>query len=451
MSLHHKGKPLLKINELSLLLEQQIENLPLDVFWLKGEVQNLRDNNIGHLYFNLFENNISINSIIWKTTKYNNNIKLENGYKGNFLGKINFYKNKNNLNFIIFKVELEGIGNLYQELEITKQFCLKNGLFNKTKKKINKIEKALLITRFDSAAYNDIIYSINDCFNLKLYVLDSSMQGNKAVEEIINNIDLAEKLKDKLKLDVIILSRGGGSIDDLWVFNNKNIVEKIYNCELPFITAIGHDIDHSLCDDVSDKSFITPTELGKYINSIKGKSKKIEQILKIKENLSNVIETKIEQELDNMTQIVDEIDINNIINNYNTKIINLNKLKRQFKTNIIDGIEKDINNLDNIVNEIDSNNIINNYNIKIRKLNNYKEQFQYTIINKIKHEIILLDKQLLECKEYIHLNTSISLFDDVNNEVIDNNTILKNNIYYLKFNNKQFKIKILKEIKKIKQ
>ena len=176
----HKGNPLIKINELTILLEKQIENLPLNVFWLIGEVQNLRDTG-GHLYFNLFDNRLCINSIIWNKTKTDNNITLENGYKGKFLGKINLYKNKNTINFIIYKIELEGIGNLYHELEITKQYCLKNKFFDKPKKNINNIDKALLITRYNSAAYNDILHSIKDCFNLKLYILDSSMQGNNSI------------------------------------------------------------------------------------------------------------------------------------------------------------------------------------------------------------------------------------------------------------------------------
>lgn len=442
----HKGNPLIKINELTILLEKQIENLPLNVFWLIGEVQNLRDTG-GHLYFNLFDNRLCINSIIWNKTKTDNNIKLENGYKGKFLGKINLYKNKNTINFIIYKIELEGIGNLYHELEITKQYCLKNKFFDKPKKNINNIDKALLITRYNSAAYNDILHSIKDCFNLKLYILDSSMQGNNSIEEIITNIDLAEKLKTKLKLDAIILSRGGGSIDDLWVFNNKKIIEKIYQCNTPFITAIGHDIDHCLCDDISDKSFITPTELGKYINSMKGKSKKIEQLSNLKSNLNNIIETKIEQELDILNQIVDEIDIDNIINNYNNKIIYLNQFRNKFKKNIIDNIDNKIKNLDEVANEFDSENIITNYHIKIRKLYNYKNQFQDKFANKIKHEIILLDKLLLECKEYIHSKTSLSLFDKSNNEIIDNKMIQENDTYYLKFNNEKFKIKVIKKYK----
>jgi len=150
--------------------------------------------------------------------------------------------------------------------------------------------------------------------------------------------------------------------------------------------------------------------------------------------------------LDILNQIVDEIDIDNIINNYNNKIIYLNQFRNKFKKNIIDNIDNKIKNLDEVANEFDSENIITNYRIKIRKLYNYKNQFQDKFANKIKHEIILLDKLLLECKEYIHSKTSLSLFDKSNNEIIDNKIIQENDTYYLKFNNEKFKIKVIKKI-----
>ena len=190
------------------------------------------------------------------------------------MGKLNYYESKNDISFVIYSLDLEGIGDMYNKLEATKKYCIENGFFEKEKK--NRLTKSLLIiTRFDSAAYNDIIHTLEDCYNIKVYVQDSFMQGDNARKSIINNITLAERLSQKISIDAIVITRGGGSIDDLWVFNDRSIVEKLYKCKIPIITAIGHDIDTSLCDLVADKSFITPTEFAKYINKLYSKKDNI--------------------------------------------------------------------------------------------------------------------------------------------------------------------------------
>ena len=105
------------------------------------------------------------------------------------------------------------------------------------------------------------------------------MQGVNAKQDIIDNLDLAQKLYKKLNFDAVVISRGGGSIEDLWIFNDEDIVEKLSNYEIPTITAIGHDIDNSLCDKVADLSFITPTEFGKYINRLYSRKDDIEKMV----------------------------------------------------------------------------------------------------------------------------------------------------------------------------
>ena len=192
----HKGKPIISITDLSKRLEEKITKNN-SYFWIEGEVQNLRDTNF-HVYFSVVENNYSIKCIIWDSVKTKENIKLENGFKGKFMGKMNYYTAKNDISFVIYSVELEGIGNMYNKLRVTRERCENKGLFSKKKKAISCLKKILLITRFESAAYYDIIHSLEDCHNVTVYVIDSFMQGVNAKQDIIDNLDLAQKLYKRL-------------------------------------------------------------------------------------------------------------------------------------------------------------------------------------------------------------------------------------------------------------
>ena len=124
----------LKISDLSMILDDTIDYLDLNYFWLKGEIQNYRNTN-KHLYFSLSEKEYSIKAIIWKSIYDELGIELSDGLKGEFYGKINYYKNKNEISFVIYKVKLDNdIGDIYQKLENYKNICKKRGYFDKTKK-----------------------------------------------------------------------------------------------------------------------------------------------------------------------------------------------------------------------------------------------------------------------------------------------------------------------------
>lgn len=398
MERSHKGKPLINVDTLSELLNEYISDIDLTYFWLEGEVQNLRDSN-SHLYFSLSNNKKSIKCIIWDSIKEKNNIKIENGFKGKFMGKLNYYETKNDLSFVIYSLDLDGIGNLYNELEQTKQYCISKNFFQKEKAKIINLKNILIITRFESAAYNDIIHSIISCYDLNVYILDSFMQGENARSDLVKNINLAEKYSKQLKLDAIIISRGGGSIDDLWVFNNKEILERIFKCKIPIMTAIGHDIDHTLCDDLADKSFITPTELGKFIYKLKNKEDKLEKIFELKLKLYNDTKRLIEDERSKLDEILKEINPDNMINHYREKQKILYSMRKILVSN---------------------------------SLSKYKEN------------LLNLDTILLKTSEYINLHTKIVLYKN-DKQIIDKKNI-KSGEYSLSFNGKKYLIEVIKEI-----
>ena len=389
----YKGSKIFTIDEICAYLNNYINKMELKYFWISGEVQNLR-NYSSNLHFSLIKGNKSLPCLAW----HNTDISIENGDKGKFLGRINYYENKNKISFNVVSVEYEGVGKLYSERDEVKKYCIKNGLFRKPKKHISKFNNIILITRYQSAAYNDIIHTIKNTYGVNLYILDSSVQGNKALLEIIENINIAEKVAKKKNIDAIILSRGGGSLEELWVFNEKELIERIFKCKTPFITAIGHDIDTSLCDHVADLSCITPTELGKTINKKQNKLDKIEKLDVMMQNLLNIFIVKIKKELFALDKLMDEINIDNLVEN----------------------------------NQINYDNLLNK-----------KKMVDNIFKNKIKNEIVTLDNIRLNCCTYIRNQTLVSVLDHNYKEIFDVNEIKNTNTYILRFGNRDFKIKFL--------
>lgn len=391
-----RGKPIYNISNLTCLIEKTILDRFNKYFWVSGEIQNFR-NTSGHLYFNLIEDDHSIKSIIWKSAKNTINTKIENGIKGKFYGTLNYYKSKNEVSFIIYKVEVDGLGDIYDLYENTKRYCLDNGFFNKPKKTLQRINNMILITRYNSAAYNDIISVLNKCLDINIYVIDSSVQGSTAKDELVKNIELASIISKKIPIDAIALARGGGSIDDLWIFNDRDIVTGLFKSNTPIITAIGHEIDNTICDLVADMSFITPTEMAKYIQQFNSRDDTISSLQEFIEDIKNSISEKISASKKELDTIVDEID----------------------RDNILDNIYSDINDL-----------------IKTKK------DIKHHIINSFKFREKEVDLIQMEVTNFINEYNSIHLYKN-NTQIIDSEQLMKGHTYTLIFNKKEFKVKIL--------
>ena len=387
----------IKVTELSSIINEHVDDIDLSYFWLEGEIQNFRGSS-KHYYFTLNDGNCSIKAIIWESSFRELGIEIKNGLKGLFYGKLNYYENKNELSFIIYKVKLENkLGNIYAKLEQNKRYCIKNGFFDKIPANIDNINRIGIITRYKSAAYNDLINCINNCYGTHVYIYDSGMQGIKSMEEIISGIRIFNKISNKLDLDCIIITRGGGSKEDLWVFNETKLVEAAFNSKLPIITGIGHEIDSSLIDLVADKSCITPTDIGNYICENKSLDNKLENFDYIEERMRNKLTTLYNLKITNINNAMNSIDTNKVISAVENKITNLEKYKRL--------IEK--------------------------KLKDYYIN-KFSTLNYIKSDLDNILSNVLNVK----------LFRD-NNLIIDPEELIKGKVYKLEFNKKVFKIKVV--------
>ena len=226
--------------------------------YLKGEISNFKAHSRGHLYFTIKDENTRINAIMFSTYASKLKITPLDGMKVLVTGKISVYEPSGNYQIYVESLEEDGVGNLYIAFEELKKKLEKEGLFDKSKKKKIPLipERIGIITAPTGAAIKDILSTLKRRWPLAETILFPSLvQGKEAASDIVRNIELSKKYD----LDVLIIGRGGGSIEDLWCFNEEIVARAIYDLNTPVISAVGHEIDFTICDFVADLRAPTPT------------------------------------------------------------------------------------------------------------------------------------------------------------------------------------------------
>lgn len=242
-------------NYLKAKLDQDVH---LQKIFLQGEISNLKLHSSGHYYFTLKDEKSRINAVMFSSYVQKLKIRLENGMKVLIVGSISVYVAAGNFQLYVYHVEPDGIGNLYIQFEQLKKKLYNEGLFDDVHKKtIPMYPKEIgIITAYPSAALEDILRTVHNRFPLvKIKLFPTLVQGETAYLNIIHCL----KQADSMKLDVLILARGGGSLEDLWNFNNEELVRTVYMCQTPVISGVGHEVDTTLVDYVADLRAATPT------------------------------------------------------------------------------------------------------------------------------------------------------------------------------------------------
>ncbi len=230
----------------------------LKTVYLKGEISNFKSHTTGHLYFSLKDETSKINAIMFSTNARKLTFTPSDGVKVLVVGRISVYEPTGNYQIYIDEMIEDGLGNLYVAFEQLKEKLSKEGLFDeKYKKPIPKIPSKIgIITAPTGAAIKDILSTIKRRFPYTENILFPSLvQGENAKEDIVKNIELA----NTYDLDVLIVGRGGGSIEDLWPFNEEIVARAIFNSKIPIISAVGHEVDFTIADFVADLRAPTPT------------------------------------------------------------------------------------------------------------------------------------------------------------------------------------------------
>ena len=249
------------VTELSLMIKQIMENSFQEIE-IKGEISGVKKASSGHIYFSLKDSNAVINAICWHGTSLKLPIQIEDGLEVICNGELTSYPMRSNYQIIIKNIKLAGQGVLLELLEKRKKQLSAEGLFAANRKKnIPKMpQKIGIITSAHGAVLQDIIHRVKDRYPIDILIWDVMVQGNQAAPLIAEAISKFNNLPDGITApDVIIVARGGGSIEDLWAFNEEIVVRATASSEIPIISAIGHETDTTLIDLAADLRAPTPT------------------------------------------------------------------------------------------------------------------------------------------------------------------------------------------------
>ncbi|HFI0264848.1 TPA: exodeoxyribonuclease VII large subunit [Streptococcus suis] len=249
----------LSVSHLTKYLKLKFDRDPyLERVYLTGQVSNFRKRP-SHQYFSLKDDKAVIQATMWAGIYKNLGFELEEGMKINAVGRVQLYEPSGSYSIVIEKAEPDGIGALAIKFEQLKQALTQEGLFKQEfKQELPRFTKKIgVITSPSGAVIQDIITTVRRRFpGVEIVLYPTKVQGDGAAQEVVANIHRANERDD---LDVLIVGRGGGSIEDLWAFNEEIVVRAIFESRIPIISSVGHETDSTLADFVADRRAATPT------------------------------------------------------------------------------------------------------------------------------------------------------------------------------------------------
>ncbi|KAA1040127.1 exodeoxyribonuclease VII large subunit [Macrococcus equipercicus] len=249
----------LSISALTKYIKVKFERDPyLENVYIKGELSNVKHHSSGHLYFALKDGGAVLNGMMFKRDAVKTTFTPKEGDQVLITGRVSVYEARGSYQLYVNEMSLDGVGQLYERFEALKKELEAKGWFNAAhKKKLSRYpQRIAVLTASTGAAIRDIESTLTRRYPLAdVHYISTLVQGAGAVEDIVKNI----KQADTLGVDVMIVGRGGGSIEDLWAFNERAVVQAIYEAETPIISAVGHETDTTLSDFAADLRAPTPT------------------------------------------------------------------------------------------------------------------------------------------------------------------------------------------------
>lgn len=291
------------VSEFNKIVKGYLEENPvLQEFFLKGELSGVNYYRSGHLYFTLKDSKCQVKCAAFSYKYKRIPEDLKEGDSVKIFGDVGFYENRGDFQILVRHIEKEDkIGELYRKLEEVKKSFEEKGYFSPLyKKPLPKYPKSVgVVTSLNGAALHDIINTARKRMkNIDIYVYPAKVQGPGAAEEIVKGIETLDKIPE---IDFIVAGRGGGSIEDLWAFNEEKVALAFFNCKKPIISAVGHEIDFLLSDLTADIRAATPTQSMEIAVPVRSD---IDSMLENKKRyLDSLIKSKIEKnrkELENL-------------------------------------------------------------------------------------------------------------------------------------------------------
>ena len=307
----------ISVSQLTKYIKYKMDNdIHLQEVYLKGEISNFKLHTRGHFYFTLKDEGSRINAIMFASNAKSVKFKPEDGMKVLVTGKISVYEATGGYQIYVSDMSEDGVGNLYIAFEQLKKKLAEKGLFaQEHKQKIPRIPaKVGVVTASTGAAIRDIVSTISRRFpTTEILLFPSLVQGEFAKDDIVRQIKRAQEYD----LDVLIVGRGGGSIEDLWAFNEEVVAEAIYQCQIPVISAVGHEIDFTIADFVADLRAPTPT--GAAEMAVPSKVDVLHYIEQLKIRADKAIYHRLTKEKDKLTDLQNHYIFKNPLDLYSAK------------------------------------------------------------------------------------------------------------------------------------
>ena len=321
------------VTQLNRYIKYKIDNdVNLNEVFLKGEISNFKAHSRGHFYFTLKDENSRINAIMFASNTRSLKFVPQDGMKVLVTGKVSVYEANGGYQIYVNELLEDGIGNLYIAFEQLKKKLEEEGLFKEIyKKPIPKIPKKIgVITAPTGAAIRDIISTIKRRWPLtEIYLYPALVQGEDAKEDIVRQI----KRADLAGLDTLIVGRGGGSIEDLWAFNEEIVARAIFECSTPVISAVGHEVDFTIADFVADLRAPTPTGAAEMaVPQLKDIENYLHQVVI---RLNNSITSHIKMDRQRLMKLTSRSIFQNPIMIYQTKELAFDHLMERLKFSLV--------------------------------------------------------------------------------------------------------------------
>ena len=330
------------------ILELSFQNI-----WVDGEISNVHYHSSGHIYFTLKDSSSELRCAMFIRANRALRFQLEDGMRIMVYGSLSIFESRGQIQFIVEKLEVSGVGALYQAYEALKNKLELEGLFySKHKMSLNTIPKTVgIVTSGEGAAIRDILNILERRSPfLNIIVRPARVQGEGAAEDISSAI---MELSNNYNIDTIIIGRGGGSIEDLWAFNEEVLARTIFDCNTPIISAVGHETDYTIADFVADIRAATPSVAAELV--CLSKDEIMQKIESLYNELTSIISGRINSEnlkLDNIgtrlntLQPLNKISINKKIlsHSYDT-IIKIIKERLNNNNHHLIGYKKQLNSL----------------------------------------------------------------------------------------------------------
>lgn len=361
--------PQFSVSEISFAIKKTVENTFAKVR-VKGEIFGCKRADSGHYYLSLKDENALLSAVCWKGVAMGLPVKPEDGIEVVATGRITTFSGKSSYQLVIENLEVAGTGALLKLLEERRKKFAAEGLFDVAHKKALPYlpEVIGVVTSPTGAVIRDIIHRVTDRFPRRVIVWPAQVQGEGAADQIAAAINGFNKIASGGLLprpDVLIVARGGGSLEDLWCFNEEAVVRAVYNSDIPIVSAVGHETDTMLIDYAADVRAPTPTGAAEFVVPVRSElaaklmlqgSRMVNSIHRLYQENKNLLDgfargiPNLEQILsDNVQKLDDKVErLNLAFKNYVTQkenALNLNEIKPIYITNIVEKKSESLQNL----------------------------------------------------------------------------------------------------------